>query len=60
MGLFKRTDKVRLIQPVIEGEVVERVIIDDVDNYRVQWTDESGLLQERLFSENQLKLADQV
>lgn len=55
MATFKRDDQVRLIQPVIQGKVVERVIVDDVDNYRVQWTDADGLPQERLFTEGQLE-----
>lgn len=55
MASFKRGDQVRLIQPVISGEVTERVIVDDVDTYRVQWTDADGLQQERLFSESQLE-----
>lgn len=55
MATFKRDDQVRLIQPVIQGTVVERVIVDDVDNYRVQWADADGLPQERLFTEDQLE-----
>jgi hypothetical protein len=55
MATFKRDDQVRLIQPVIQGTIVERVIVDDVDNYRVQWTDAEGQQQERLFTEDQLE-----
>lgn len=55
MAAFKRDDVVRLVQPVIQGVVAERVIVDDVDNYRVQWTDEKGEPQERLFAEHQLE-----
>ncbi len=56
MALFKRDDQVRLIQPVIQGVVAGRTIVDDVDMYIVQWADPNGEPQERLFREDQLEL----
>lgn len=49
---------VRLITPVIEGEVVGADLNPDTLSirYRVQWTDENGDLQERAFEEAQLEV----
>jgi hypothetical protein len=55
MATFKRDDQVRLIQPVIQGTVIKRDIIDDEDMYLVAWTDENGEPQERIFREDQIE-----
>ena len=55
MPTFKKDDTVRLIQPVIQGTVINRQIIDDEDVYLVGWTDANGEPQERVFHENQLE-----
>ena len=54
MPAFKKGDHVKLVQPVIQGEVIERRIIDDEDHFVVAFTDANGA-QEQVFSENQLE-----
>lgn len=57
MAAFKKDDAVKLVQPVIKGVVVERLIVEDEDAYRVQWTDGAGEAQERVFPEHELEAA---
>lgn len=58
MAAFKQNDQVRLIQPVIQGTVLRREIVEDEDMYLVAWVDiATGKQQERLFSEEQLEAA---
>lgn len=57
MAAFKANDSVRLIQPVIQGTVLNRNIVDDEDCYMVAWTDENGVEQVRNFKESQLEAA---
>ncbi len=49
--------KVRLVQPVIEGEVVSRRLSDDSDDvqYTVAYVDANGDEQVRAFSESQIE-----
>jgi hypothetical protein len=54
---FKQGDAVRLVQPVIQGTIVRREIIEDEDSYLVSWTDSAGDVHERIFSEAQLEVA---
>jgi hypothetical protein len=44
-----------LIQPVISGTVVSRIIVDDDDHYLVEWTDGDGNPQVRNFPAEQLE-----
>jgi hypothetical protein len=55
MAKFKQGDAVRLIQPVISGTVVSRIIVDDDDHYLVEWTDGDGNPQVRNFPAEQLE-----
>lgn len=55
MAAFKQNDQVRLIQPIIQGTVLRREIIEDQDVYLVSWTDQNGEPQERIFTEEQLE-----
>lgn len=57
MATFKKDSVVKLIQPVIQGIVVERLIVEDEDAYRVQWIDAAGENQERVFTEDQIEAA---
>lgn len=54
---MKAGDTARLIQPVIEGQVMERRINPDTDDIelRLAWTDAAGERNERWFPEQQLE-----
>jgi hypothetical protein len=57
MAAFRQGNLVKLIQPVIQGTVVRRDVIEDVDMYLVTWIDAVGETQERYFPEDQLEVA---
>jgi hypothetical protein len=48
--------QVRLIVPVIEGEVKEAAIISGEIQYRVEYVDQNGDTQERFFPASSLEL----
>lgn len=50
---------VRLVQPVIQGEIVDTEYDKDAKQLRhlVQWTDGAGDAQQRWFIESQLEVA---
>lgn len=56
---MRQGDKVRLIQPVIEGEVKARRINEHTDELEllVEWV-EDGVLTERWFDEDRLEAAE--
>lgn len=47
---------VRLVQPIIQGEVKEARIIDGTIQYMVGFTDENGETHERFFRANELEV----
>lgn len=57
--MFKKGNTVKLIQPVISGEIISKVI-DGGDGetllFLVRWTDQHGQVQERHFKEDELEL----
>lgn len=53
---FKKGDMVRQVVPVIEGEVMTLAIVDDAVQYLVRYTDASGEVHERYFTEEELAL----
>lgn len=55
MATYKKDDQVRVVQPVIQGTIIRREIIEDEDVYLVGWTDAIGEPQERIFTEAQLE-----
>lgn len=52
---MKTGTPVRLIQPVIQGVVKERRIVDDEIELLVVWTEADGSVVERWFREDQLE-----
>ena len=56
---MKIGNTVRLIQPVIQGEIVDTTFDKGVGKLQhlVAWTDETGERQQRWFSEEQLEVA---
>lgn len=53
-------NQVRLIQPVVSGEVIDTEYDKDAKELRhlVQWTDEDGEQQTRWFVESQLETVE--
>lgn len=57
MSILKKGTQVRLVQPVIVGEVIEATIIDGEVQYRVEYRDANGDTQERFFPAEQIEPA---
>ena len=57
-SILKKGTPVRLVQPVIEGEVKEQRIIDDSIKYRVEYTAIDGETNERWFDEAELEVVE--
>ena len=56
---LKKGAKVRLVQPVIEGEVVGGAFVEDEVQYLVSYTDEHGEPHQRYFSAEKLEEVQQ-
>lgn len=52
---LKKGAKVRLVQPVIEGEVVGGAFVEDEVQYLVDYTDENGESHQRYFPAEKLE-----
>lgn len=55
MSMIKRGAQVRLIQPVIQGEVMEAMTDGDQFGYRVKYKGEDGAEHERFFPAEKLE-----
>lgn len=53
---LKKGNKVRLIQPVIEGDVISGAFVDDEPQYLVEYADEVGEKHQRYFKPEQLEV----
>ena len=53
--MLKKGQEVKLVQPVIQGKIIKLNIVDDVVQYLVRYTDNSGIMQERYFTEEQIE-----
>lgn len=56
MAILKAGTMVRLIQPIIQGEVTGAEIIDGQVQYKVEYTDVAGQRQERFFTEDAVEV----
>lgn len=54
-SIMKKGTPVRLVQPVIKGEIKEAKVIDDDIQYRVEYTGIDGEIHERFFRESELE-----
>lgn len=54
---MKKGQMVRLIQPVIQGEILKTVWDEEAEElaHLVEWTNESGEVHQRLFRESELE-----
>lgn len=56
MALLKTGTTVRLVQPVVQGEITGASIVDDEVQYKVEYVDANGERQERFFTESVLEV----
>lgn len=55
--MYKKGDVVKQVVPVISGAIVTLAIVDDEVQYLVEWTTESGSVEQRYFKESEIELA---
>ena len=53
---MKKDDAVKLIQPIIVGRVLTPAIVNEELQYLVEFTDQSGDIQQRYFTSEQIEL----
>ena len=52
---FKKGQPVRQVAPVVTGTITDQQIIDDQVQYKVEYTDAAGEVNERWFKEQELE-----